>query len=57
VFLETQLADFATRHDDAKLLGVLAKTAKKMSPNALARAGELPLDDGARALLARALQS
>jgi hypothetical protein len=55
VFLETQLADFATRHDDAKLLGVLAKTAKKMSPDAVARVHELRLDDGARALLARAL--
>jgi uncharacterized protein DUF4202 len=55
VFLETQLADFATRHDDDKLLGVLAKTAKKMSPDALARAAQLPLDDGARDLLHRAL--
>jgi hypothetical protein len=55
VFLETQLTDFATRHDDAKLLGVLAKTAQKMSPGAVARVHELPLDDGARALLARAL--
>lgn len=55
VFLETQLADFASRHDDAKLLGVLAKTAKKMSPDAIQRAQELPLDEDARALLARAL--
>ena len=55
VFLETQLTDFAARHDEAKLLGVLAKTAKKMSPGAVACAHELPLDDGARALLARAL--
>jgi hypothetical protein len=55
VFLETQLTDFANRHDDAKLHGVLAKTAQKMSPGAVARVHELPLDDGARALLARAL--
>jgi hypothetical protein len=55
VFLETQLTDIAARLDEDKLVDVLAKTAKKMSPTALGHAGALPLDDRGRALLVRAL--
>jgi hypothetical protein len=55
VFLETQLGEIADRLDDAKMLDVLAKSAKKMSPEGLALVAELPLDDAGRDLLARAL--
>jgi hypothetical protein len=55
VFLELQLADVAARLDEDKLVAVLAKTTKKMSPVALDHAGALPLDDHGKALLGRAL--
>jgi hypothetical protein len=55
VFLELQLADVAARLDEDKLVDVLAKTAKKMSPVALDHAGALPLDEHGRTLLGRAL--
>ena len=55
VFLETQLHDLGARLDDEKLLGVLRKTLRKMSPDAIQRAGELPLDAAGRALLQRAI--
>ncbi len=56
VFLETQLAalvdDLA---DDDKMIDVIKKTAAKMSPAALGHVAELPMRDGDRALIARAL--
>ncbi|HET9729677.1 MAG TPA: DUF4202 domain-containing protein, partial [Acidimicrobiia bacterium] len=54
VFLETQLSDVAARLDTATLARVIAKTTKKMSEEARARIGELPLDEGARRTLAAA---
>ena len=55
VFLETQLHDLGARLDDEKLLAVLRKTLRKMSPDAIQRAEELPLDAAGRALLQRAI--
>jgi hypothetical protein len=55
VFLETQLHDLGAQLDDEKLLSVLRKTLRKMSPDAIQRAGELPLDAADRALLQRAI--
>ena len=55
VFLETQLHDLGAQLDDEKLLGVLRKTLRKMSPDAIQRDGELPLDAAGRALLQRAI--
>lgn len=57
VFLETQFAELAGRLDEEKLLDVTRKTLRKMSPEAIARAGELPLDARSRALLGRALRT
>jgi len=54
VFLETQLADLASRTEPAKLVDILRKTLRKMSPAAIARARELPLGAAERALLAQA---
>jgi hypothetical protein len=55
VFLETQLAELAARMDDAKLLDVVRKTLRKMSPAAHAHAQALPLAPRERELLARAV--
>ena len=55
VFVETQLADLAARMDEAKLVDVVRKTLRKMSPAAHAHAQGLPLSPHERALLARAV--
>ncbi len=55
VFLETQFRELAERLEEDKLLDVTRKTLRKMSAGAIARAGELPLDDRSRALLERAV--
>ncbi len=55
VFLENHFADFAKKHDEAKLVTVLRKTWKKMSPEAHEAALALELAPAARALVARAL--
>lgn len=57
VFLENWFADFSKQHEPDKVVDIVAKTWKKMSPAghraALALAGDLP--DEARALVERAL--
>ena len=53
VFLETQFDDLAARLDSEKLDGVVDKTLKKMSPDAIARVADLELTPEARAKLAR----
>lgn len=55
-FLEHEFAEFATRHDDEKLVRILRKTWAKMSEAAHALALELPLDERARELVAAALK-
>lgn len=55
VFLETQLAATADDLGDEKMVGVIQKTAKKMSEQALALAADLPMRERDRALVARAL--
>lgn len=59
VFLEHYLADFAAKHDRAKLIDIVQKTWRKMSDRghaeALAVAGQLPAE--LRALLEEALAS
>ena len=57
VFAETQLLDLAARVDADKMVDVVRKTLVKMSPRAIALAGELDLPPDARALLARASAS
>lgn len=57
VFLETQLGETAAKLDDpAKALDVLIKTLRKMSAGARERASTLPLGEGERALVERALE-
>jgi hypothetical protein len=55
VFIETQLADVATKLEHDHLVEVIRKTARKMSPAALAAVPQIPLGDPERALLAAAL--
>ena len=55
VFLETQLASVADRLDHAHLLDVLRRSARKLSPAALAAVADVPLDAAGRTLLAEAL--
>lgn len=55
VFIETQLADIATKLDHDHLIDVIRKTAKKMSPEALAAVAQIPLGEAETSLLATAL--
>ena len=55
VFLENHLADFAPQYDEQKVLGILRKTWKKMSPGGQAAARRYALPPAARALLDKAL--
>lgn len=55
VFLENHFADFARRHDEAKLLEVLRKTWAKMSPQGRQAALGLDLPPAARAIVEKAL--
>jgi len=55
VFIETQLAAVATQLDRDHLIDVIRKTAKKMSPEALAAVAQIPLGATEQLLLAEAL--
>ena len=55
VFLESGFAEFAERHDEPKIIGILHRTWRKMSPQGQAAALGLQLPPGARGLIERAL--
>ncbi len=55
VFLETELADFAPRHDEAKLITILRRTWAKMSPHGHEAALSLKFSPAISALIAKAL--
>lgn len=55
VFLETQLASTLDQLGVDKMIDVIQKTAAKMSPSGLAQVAAIPMRDGDRALVARAL--
>jgi hypothetical protein len=55
VFIETQLAEMTERFERDHLLEVIRKTARKMSPAALAAVGEIDLGPSERTLLGHAL--
>ena len=57
VFLENYFHEFAQTHDEAKLITILQRTWKKMSPRGQQIALELPLPPQDRALIARALKA
>jgi hypothetical protein len=55
VFLKYYAADFIAPHDDAKVIDILAKSAKKMSRDGIAAAGTLSLPARLARLLSQAL--
>ena len=57
VFLEHEFSDFARRHDEAKVINILARTWKKMSSRGHAAALALDLPPEDRALVQKALAS
>jgi hypothetical protein len=54
VFIEYYLEEFAARHEDEKVIDILAKTLKKMSPAAIDVSGTFKLDRKMKELLTRA---
>ena len=56
VFIEHYLADFATKHDEEKLIDIIRKTWNKMSPAGHAAALQLPLGEDMLTLVGKALQ-
>ena len=55
VFLEFYLQDFAQEHDEEKLINILRRTWKKMSPRGHKAALQLDLPDSLRALVRKAI--
>jgi hypothetical protein len=55
VFLEAYFSDFAKQHEEEKLITILRKTWKKMSPRGQQAALQLDLSPTDRALLEKAL--
>jgi hypothetical protein len=54
-FLERDFADFAARHDDEKMIGIVRRTWRKMSPAAHHAAMTLDPPETARRLIELAL--
>jgi hypothetical protein len=55
VFIEFYLEEFATKHDDAKLVEILRKTRRKMSAKAIEAAGRIPVSERVAALIGQAV--
>ncbi len=55
VFLEYYFSDFSRKHDEKKLIGIIQKTWKKMSPRGREVALSLPLSAADRAFIEKAL--
>jgi hypothetical protein len=55
VFLENYFADFARRHDEAKLIDIVRKTWKKMSPRGQQAALQLSLPDETKSIVEKVL--
>jgi hypothetical protein len=55
VFLENEFAEFAARHEEDKVVNIVARTWRKMSERGRAEAMKLDLPPGARGLIGKAL--
>lgn len=55
VFLENYFAEFSQEHDEAKLIDIVRKTWKKMSPQGHEAALKLPLSNQCRLIVEKAL--
>jgi hypothetical protein len=51
VFIEHYLHDFALQHDDDKVVDILRKTIKKMSPKAIGEAVKIPMTEKVKSLV------
>jgi hypothetical protein len=56
VFLQHYFPDFAKKHDEEKVIGILRKTWRKMSPRGHEFALKLPMDAESRKLVEKALR-
>ena len=54
VFIEFYLSDFAAKYEDDKVIDIIMKTMKKMSPEAIQKATQLPVNKSVLAFLGRA---
>lgn len=54
VFIEFYLDDFASQHDDEKVIDILKKTLKKMSPRAIEEAVKIRVTDHVKSLIGKA---
>jgi hypothetical protein len=57
VFLEHEIADFARKHEEARVVDILRKTWRKMSARGQEAALALPLAAPVRAMVAKALEA
>jgi hypothetical protein len=56
VFLEHEFVDFAAKHEEEKVIGILRRTWKKMSSRGREEAMRLALPEDAKRLIAKALE-
>lgn len=54
VFIQYYLDDFASKHEDEKVVDILRKTMKKMSRHAITQADTIPLSDKIKHLIQKA---
>lgn len=55
VFIEYYLEEFAAKHDDEKVIDILRKTIRKMTPKGVQSAGQIPLSERMKSLISRAV--
>ena len=56
VFIEYYLEEFAEKHEPKKVVDILQKTLKKMSPRAIEEAAKIPVAESINLLMQRALE-
>jgi len=54
VFIQYYLDEFASKHDPEKVVSILAKTMKKMSPKAISEVAKIPISQEIKALIHQA---
>ena len=57
VFIEHYLDEFAAKHEPQKVVDILQKTLRKMSPRAIDEAARIPVSDRIKILIHQALQA
>ena len=57
VFIEHYLEEFAEKHEPPKVIDILQKTLKKMSPRAIEEAAKIPVSEKIKVLIHQALQA